>query len=115
MEFADQIVGNLFELFGDHESDSSWHGGCLAFAELARRGLFLPARINELIPKLEIALLYDINRGDYSVGAHVRDAACYVVWAFARAFTADIMKPHVATLSTNLIILSLFDREVNCR
>jgi tubulin-specific chaperone D len=25
------------------------------------------------------------------------------------------MKPHVQTLSTNLIIISLFDREVNCR
>lgn len=59
--------------------------------------------------------MLDINRGNKSDGAHVRDAACYVVWAFARAYSPDIMKPHVAALSTNLILVSLFDWEVNCR
>lgn len=64
---------------------------------------------------MEKALIYDINKGTHSVGAHVRDAACYVVWSFARAYPPHIMKPYVHTLSTQLIVESLFDREVNCR
>lgn len=59
--------------------------------------------------------MYDVNKGNHSVGAHVRDAACYVVWSFSRAYSPEIMKPHVHTLSNKLIIVSLFDREVNCR
>ena len=114
-DFADQIVGQLTELFGPSETDSSWHGGCLALAELCRRGLLLPARLNEFVPVLEKALVYDVNLGNHSVGAHVRDAACYVVWSFARAYAPDIMRPHVMTLASKLINISLFDREVNCR
>jgi hypothetical protein len=60
-------------------------------------------------------LIYDINLGNHSVGTHVRDAACYVVWSFARAYSPEIMKPHVEMLSTRLIVEALFDREVNCR
>ena len=105
----------LYDLFSETETDSSWHGGCLALAELCRRGLLLPERLDKYVPKLEKALLYDVNKGNHSVGAHVRDSACYVVWSFARAYAPEIMKPHVQTLSTKLINLSLFDREVNCR
>lgn len=67
------------------------------------------------MPALEKALNYDENRGNFSVGQNVRDAACYVVWSFARAYSPDIMKPFVPPLSTNLITMSVFDREVNCR
>lgn len=114
-DFADQIVEQLQDLFSETETDSSWHGGCLALGELCRRGLLLPERLDSYVNVLNKALLFDINKGNYSVGAHVRDSACYVVWSFARAYAPEIMKPHVKTLSTKLIILSLFDREVNCR
>lgn len=114
-EFADEIVQQLFDLFESSGTDSAWHGGCLALAELCRRGLLLPARLDSFIPMLEKALIYDINLGNHSVGSHVRDAACYVVWSFSRAYSPEIMKPHVEMLSTKLIVVSLFDREVNCR
>jgi len=108
-------VEQLGDLFDDNETDSSWHGACLCLAELCRRSLLLPERIEKFVPILDKALVYDVNKGTHSVGSHVRDAACYVVWSFARAYPPHIMKPYVHTLSTQLIVESLFDREVNCR
>jgi hypothetical protein len=102
-------------LFAIGETDSSWHGGCLALAELCRRGLLLPDRLVTFVPILDKALIYDINKGNHSTGAHVRDSACYVVWSFARAYAPEIMTPHIHTLSNKLIVVALFDREVNCR
>ena len=67
----------------------------MALAELSRRGLLLPERIATFIPILDQALTYDINLGNHSVGSNVRDAECYVVWSFARAYAPDIMKPFV--------------------
>ena len=68
----------VLDLFDVSEGDSAWHGGCLALAELSRRGLLLPARLPNVVPLVVKALVYDVRRGANSVGAHVRDAACYV-------------------------------------
>ena len=54
----------------------------------------MPSRLPEVVPLLCAALAYDIERGAASVGTHVRDAACYVCWAFARAFEPSVMAPH---------------------
>jgi hypothetical protein len=66
----------------------------------------------------------------FSVGAHVRDAASYVCWAFARAYSpgigslntqslisviVEIMAQHVNKLANALVVMGVFDREVNCR
>ena len=48
-ELADDVVGSLLQLFSFRETDSAWHGGCLAIAELGRRGLLLPARLPEVV------------------------------------------------------------------
>ena len=71
-------------------------------------------------------------------GAHVRDAACYVCWSFARAYEPEELKPYVnaiarcdientaanmcpllssfsAPLGSGLVVTVVFDREVNCR
>ena len=38
---GDEVVESLLQLFAVGEGDCAWHGGCLAFAELARfRSLF---------------------------------------------------------------------------
>ncbi|CAH3037220.1 unnamed protein product [Porites lobata] len=114
-ELADQIVENVLELFSFRESDSGWHGGCLALAELGRRGLLLPDRLPEVVPAVLKALAYEEMRGSYSVGNHVRDGACYVCWSFARAYEPKEILPHVHEIASSLVITALFDREVNCR
>lgn len=53
---GEDIVDALLELLDDVEKDNDWHGTCLAFAELARRGLLLPHRFAEVIPKISQAL-----------------------------------------------------------
>ena len=44
-------------------ADSAWHGGCLALAELARRGLLPPERLPQVVPLVVQALQYDLRRG----------------------------------------------------
>ena len=41
-ELGDDVVRSVVELFSPSESDTAWHGACLALAELARLGLLLP-------------------------------------------------------------------------
>lgn len=96
-------------------SDATWHGACLALAELSRRGLLLPERLKDIMPLVIMALKFDQRKGSHSIGAHVRDSACYVCWAFARAYEPSVMKPFVDQLAESLVILSVFDREVNIR
>lgn len=60
-------------------------GGCLALAELARRGLLLPERLDSVMPIVHKSLNYDEKLGHQTYGHIVRDAACYVSW-FTRKF-----------------------------
>ncbi|RCI04360.1 hypothetical protein CU098_011555 [Rhizopus stolonifer] len=128
-ELAEDVVSSLLELFEENTflnktsnaldlssvSDSTWHGASLAVAELARRGLLLPERLKETIPWIVKGLKFDIKRGSHSIGAHVRDACCYVCWAFARAYAPEIIRPFVKEIAQNLVIVSVFDREINVR
>ena len=114
-DMGDEIVGQVLELFRPNETDSAWHGGCLALAELARRVLLLPERLGEVFPLMYQALLFDKKHGNHSIGTHVRDAACYLAWSFARAYDPAEMHTHLHELARHLIIVALFDREVNCR
>nr|XP_037849705.1 tubulin-specific chaperone D isoform X4 [Chlorocebus sabaeus] len=97
------------------ETDKAWHGGCLALAELGRRGLLLPSRLVDVVAVILKALTYDEKRGSCSVGTNVRDAACYVCWAFARAYEPRELKPFVTAISSALVIAAVFDRDINCR
>ncbi|KFO64327.1 Tubulin-specific chaperone D, partial [Corvus brachyrhynchos] len=124
-ELADDVIGSLLDCFSFNkascpdisfqETDNAWHGGCLALAELGRRGLLLPSRISDVVPVMLKALTYDEKRGACSVGSNVRDAACYVCWAFARAYEPAELIPFINPISSALVIAAVFDRDVNCR
>jgi len=114
-DLADEVVGSLLELFSPRETDGAWHGGCLALAELGRRGLLLPHRLPEVVPHILAGLVYDQRKGNFSIGSHIRDAACYVCWAFARAYEPQVLAPYVQEIASALLTTSVFDREVNCR
>lgn len=119
-DYAEEVVEEVFSLF-EYETgvrkDAVFHGGCLALAELARRGLLLPGdlefgRAFEVIAK---AAKFDMRRGANSVGAHVRDAACYAVWAIARAYSKEDVASYGVRIMESMLPVALLDREVNCR
>ncbi|XP_037666539.1 tubulin-specific chaperone D isoform X2 [Choloepus didactylus] len=114
-ELADDVVGSVLDCFSFQETNDAWHGGCLALAELGRRGLLLPSRLTDVVAVILKALTYDEKRGACSVGANVRDAACYVCWAFARAYAPQELRPFVSEIASALVIATVFDRDVNCR
>jgi len=61
------------------------------------------------------ALYFDIRKGAHSIGANVRDAAAYVLWALARAQEPAALAPHTDVLARNLVTVALFDREIHVR
>lgn len=63
--FGDDVVGAVVSIFDDPEADSAWHGGCLALAELSRRGLLLPSRLETVIPIVVNAMHFDLIRGQH--------------------------------------------------
>lgn len=114
--FADDIVQSVLELFVATEGDGAWHGASLALAELARRGVLLPQRLSDAVQCVTSALQYDVRRTTHSIGAHVRDAACYACWSFARAYEPSLLLPWLTqSLAPAMLVNCVFDRELNCR
>lgn len=101
--------------FSEFESGSTWHGGCLALAELSGRGCLVPEHLTEVVPLICDALLYDKQCNGNVTEANVRDAACYICWSFARAYGIDVLGKHADLLAQRLVCTALFDREVNVR
>ena len=102
-ELGDEVVGSILECFAPGENENTRHGACLALAELARRGLLLPERLPDAVPHVAEALTYDVRRGPHSVGAHVRDAAAYVCWAFARAYAPEALAAALTPLRCGML------------
>ncbi|KZT12037.1 TBCD protein [Laetiporus sulphureus 93-53] len=126
-EFAEQVLDNVISLFAIHSmaaatlydmpsiAEGTWHGACLACAEMARRGLIPEHKLSELVDWLCKALYFDIRKGSHSIGSNVRDAACYVLWSLARIQDVSALAPYAGTLSERLVAVSVFDREINIR
>ncbi|KAJ8667301.1 hypothetical protein QAD02_008963 [Eretmocerus hayati] len=115
IDLADDVLGYVINIFSSRESETSWHGGCLALAELGRRGLILPYRLKDITPLVIQALVFDEPRAYGPVGSIIRDAACFVCWSFARAFEPQVFEPYVKEIATALLVVTCFDREINCR
>jgi hypothetical protein len=60
---AEEIVSSIIDMFSENMfttedgpidfsavSDATWHGACLATAELTRRGIFTPDHLHQMIP-----------------------------------------------------------------
>jgi len=112
---VDDILNTIFELFNDEENEFSWQGGILAIAELCKRGLVIPEKLEKVMSYLEKALVFEVNKGTFCLGSNVRDSACYLAWALARAYSKDVMNNYIKRLAQKLILCMIFDKEVNCR
>lgn len=53
---SDDVLDAVLDLYADQEQDNDWQGACLALAELSRRGLLLPHRLEEVIAKVAEAI-----------------------------------------------------------
>ncbi|VDM60431.1 unnamed protein product [Angiostrongylus costaricensis] len=115
-EFAVQVVNSIlsssFHCLAGH---CCWHGGCLALAELSRRGALVPEAREKVFSTIQEALFYEEPMGGHAFGSNVRDAACYVLWAFARAYDPHDLTNYIETVARSLVCVALFDREVNIR
>lgn len=112
-EVIDMLLENFFQL--TNSNDYAWHGGCLTLAEMARHGLILEEKLERITKLVSDAIVYEKLKGNMTVGAHVREAACYVFWALARTYEDHLLLPHVSAISLKLLCAMLFDREVHCR
>ncbi|XP_953496.1 beta-tubulin cofactor D, putative [Theileria annulata] len=92
------------------------HGGCLAIAEILRKGLIHPHMLNKVLDTTILTLSFEVWRGKGSAGTAVRDASCFICWAIARTFTKEMLSiNHISRISMELVNVSLFDSSVNCR
>jgi hypothetical protein len=114
LELANDIVNEIVDTFL-HAGESEWHGGLMALGELARRGLLLPENLSRVVHILKRGLIFEVAQGTYTTGSNVRDAACYVAWAFSRAFEPEVMQPYVHDLAASLLLCALYDKEPACR
>ncbi|XP_024892670.1 tubulin-specific chaperone D [Temnothorax curvispinosus] len=115
IDLADDVLGFVLNLFSGRESDAAWHGGCLALAELGRRGLLLPHRLSDVVPVVLQALVFDEPTTYGSIGYLIRDAACYICWSFPRAYDSHVFEHYVKEIAAMLLVVTCFDREINCR
>jgi hypothetical protein len=119
-EKANQMMNFILDFFDPDETDGGWHGACLCLAEICRKkesSKFILSHLERivkhaLIPSLE----FDRLKGMSSIGTHVRDAACFLAWSMSRASWSRNHLPEFAPwIAIKITMVTLFDREINCR
>ncbi|KIY64974.1 ARM repeat-containing protein [Cylindrobasidium torrendii FP15055 ss-10] len=126
-DFSDQICSTVMNQFSIHSitaatiydmptiAENTWHGACLACAEMARRGLVRAELLPVLVDWVCKALYFDLRKGAHSIGSNVRDAAAYVIWSLPRSKEPSELAPFASRLAQKLVTVSLFDREIHIR
>ncbi|KAL5524601.1 hypothetical protein ACEPAF_9741 [Sanghuangporus sanghuang] len=124
--FIDQIMDNIFGHYAVYGLDvapselpstaeHSWHGATLACAEMARRNLISDSKLPDVLLWARKALIFDVQKGSFSVGSNVRDSAAYVLWSLARTRSNQSLEQYAIDLARDLVTVALFDREVHVR
>lgn len=93
------------------------HGLALSFAELLRNGVDCSRIAQRLASFTIFCLSFELSKGTYAIGSQVRDAACYICWAWIR-YSGGLIKNNpdlIGKLSCGLLAMSIFDREISCR
>ncbi|KAL5520109.1 hypothetical protein ACEPAG_1769 [Sanghuangporus baumii] len=124
--FIDQIMDNIFGIYAVYGLDiapselpstaeHSWHGATLACAEMARRNLISGSKLPDVLLWARKALVFDVQKGSFSIGSNVRDSAAYVLWSLARTRNHQSLEQYAIDLARDLVTVALFDREVHVR
>jgi hypothetical protein len=106
---ANEAIEYLFSLFSNKDDYNLINGVCLCLGEFTLRGCLPLDTISRAIPFLLNALVYDVLLGTLSTVEGIRDSGCFVCWALARSYAAEIK------LANSLVNVFLFDRSVNVR
>ncbi|GKT34702.1 Tubulin-folding cofactor D like protein, partial [Aduncisulcus paluster] len=113
--FARDVLESILSLFSPAEPPESWHGACICLAELIRRGLVEKSQLHKAVDVIHLALQTEFRSGRRSAAASVRDGACFCVWSLSRAYNPEDIMPFAPSLSSALLCVCVFDREVNVR
>ncbi|KAF0990520.1 hypothetical protein HZS_612, partial [Henneguya salminicola] len=76
-----------------------------------------------LLPFIIQSLTYEEHSSNIVAGASIRDAACYVLWSFARAFPPSALHTYIPNIVLykngvnfrNLVLIALYDSQLICR
>ncbi|KAH8924896.1 ARM repeat-containing protein [Atractiella rhizophila] len=125
--FSSQLLEAVLSLFeknvafdedGEYDPftvpDNTWHGACLAVAELVRQGQVGDEALGEVLKWIARAMVFDYLRSSQPVGSSVRDSASYVLWSLARS-SARFSTHQVLLIAHTLTKVALFDKEVHVR
>ena len=103
-----------------HVNAMGWHGLVLTLSQLIFRGSMPSSLISKALGVLDLALHFEQRSSlGVSVGASVRDAACFGIWSLARKYTtAELTAENQSTIQTmtnGLIVAATLDPAGNIR